>query len=68
MSRAVSLRLVSTLWYGLRKGGQRMPPVAEARSFADGDVLDLPGSPRIVYAPGHTRARARSISRSAAPC
>jgi glyoxylase-like metal-dependent hydrolase (beta-lactamase superfamily II) len=54
MSRAVSRRLVSTLWYGLRKGGVRMPPVTEARSFADGDVLDLPGSPRIVYAPGHT--------------
>jgi len=54
MSPGFSRRLLSTLWYGLRKSGVRMPPVAEARSFADGDVLDLPGSPRIVYAPGHT--------------
>jgi glyoxylase-like metal-dependent hydrolase (beta-lactamase superfamily II) len=54
MDRGFSRRLLSTLAYGLRKGGIRMPPVAEARAFADGDVLDLPGSPRIVHAPGHT--------------
>ena len=54
MDRGFSRRLLSTLAYGLRKGGTRMPPVAEARAFADGDVLDLPGSPRVVHAPGHT--------------
>jgi glyoxylase-like metal-dependent hydrolase (beta-lactamase superfamily II) len=54
MERGFSRRLLSTLVYGLRKGGIRMPPVAEARAFADGDVLDLPGSLRVVHAPGHT--------------
>ena len=29
-------------------------PVAEVRSFAAGDTLDVPGSPRVVGSPGHT--------------
>ena len=36
------------------KGITRTPPVAELDSLADGDVLDVPGSPRVVHAPGHT--------------
>jgi len=54
MDRGFSGRLFSMLAYGLRHGGMRMPPVAVARAFADGDVLDLPGAPRVVHAPGHT--------------
>ncbi len=54
MDLGLSRRLLSTLAYGLRNGGIRMPPVSVARGFADGDVLDVPGSPRIVHAPGHT--------------
>ncbi len=54
MDRGFSLRLVNMLAYGARKRGTTMIPVAEARSFAHGDVLDLPGSPRVVHAPGHT--------------
>jgi len=54
MDRGLSRRLVATLVYGIRKGGIRMLPVAEASAFTDGDVLDLPGSPRVVHAPGHT--------------
>src|SRR5215212_5437099 len=29
------------------------PPLREAQSFADGE-LDVPGSPRVVFTPGHT--------------
>lgn len=54
MDRGFSLRLVNMLAYGIRKRGTTLIPVAEARAFANGDVLDLPGSPRIVHAPGHT--------------
>jgi glyoxylase-like metal-dependent hydrolase (beta-lactamase superfamily II) len=54
MDRGFSIRLVNMALYGARKRGTTMVPVAEARSFAHGDVLDLPGSPRIVHAPGHT--------------
>jgi len=46
--------LLGFLWYGARHGGFRIPPVREVMNFADGDVLDLPGSPRIIHIPGHT--------------
>lgn len=38
----------------LAKGILRTPPVAELDQLADGEVLDVPGSPRVVHAPGHT--------------
>ena len=38
----------------LRKGVLRVPPVAQLDRLADGEVVDVPGSPRVVHAPGHT--------------
>ena len=32
----------------------RVPPVARLDELADGEVLDVPGAPRVVHAPGHT--------------
>ena len=46
--------LLSFLWYSGRHGGLRIPPVTEVATFADGEILDLPGSPRIIHTPGHT--------------
>jgi len=40
--------------YGLRKGAMRTKPVAEVVEVSDGDVLDLPGAPRIIGLPGHS--------------
>jgi glyoxylase-like metal-dependent hydrolase (beta-lactamase superfamily II) len=40
--------------YGARKGALRTPPLTEVVEVHDGDVLDLPGSPRIVGMPGHS--------------
>jgi glyoxylase-like metal-dependent hydrolase (beta-lactamase superfamily II) len=40
--------------YSLRKNGLRTPHVGEVTEIADGDVLDLPGSPVIVGMPGHS--------------
>src|SRR3954451_11292898 len=37
-----------------RNGGAKPPPIDDAETFADGDVLDVPGSPRAVHTPGHT--------------
>jgi glyoxylase-like metal-dependent hydrolase (beta-lactamase superfamily II) len=37
-----------------RKGAPKVPPVKEVTTFADGDVLDVPGSPRVIFTPGHT--------------
>jgi glyoxylase-like metal-dependent hydrolase (beta-lactamase superfamily II) len=38
----------------IRDGGARMTGVDGAETFADGDVLDVPGSPRVIATPGHT--------------
>jgi glyoxylase-like metal-dependent hydrolase (beta-lactamase superfamily II) len=46
--------LLRFLWYAGRKGGLRVKPVTEVRTYADGEVLALPGSPRIIHIPGHT--------------
>jgi glyoxylase-like metal-dependent hydrolase (beta-lactamase superfamily II) len=42
------------LWFSARHGGLRMRPFGEVATFADGDVLDAPGRPRIIHLPGHT--------------
>ncbi|TXS00680.1 MBL fold metallo-hydrolase [Streptomyces sp. col6] len=42
------------LGYALRKNGLRPRYVGEVTEIADGDVLDLPGSPVIVGMPGHS--------------
>jgi glyoxylase-like metal-dependent hydrolase (beta-lactamase superfamily II) len=38
----------------LRNGVARTVPVAEASGFADDEVLDVPGRPRVIHTPGHT--------------
>jgi glyoxylase-like metal-dependent hydrolase (beta-lactamase superfamily II) len=37
-----------------KRGGARPPKIENAETFADGDVLDVPGRPRVVHTPGHT--------------
>lgn len=46
--------LAGFLWYSARNGGLRIPAVEQVVSFDDGEVLDVPGSPRIIHVPGHT--------------
>jgi glyoxylase-like metal-dependent hydrolase (beta-lactamase superfamily II) len=46
--------LASFLWYTAREGGLRIRPAGELRPAEDGQVLDVPGSPRIIHVPGHT--------------
>lgn len=51
------LRLGATLqflWYATRKGGMRTRYLTSVVPVRDGDVLDLPASPRIVALPGHS--------------
>jgi glyoxylase-like metal-dependent hydrolase (beta-lactamase superfamily II) len=38
----------------LLQGGLRVPKVKEVTTFADGDVLPVPGRPAVVFTPGHT--------------
>ncbi|MGX5694939.1 MBL fold metallo-hydrolase [Agromyces soli] len=42
------------LWYAARRGGLRPEPVREVVPVEPGDVLDLPGRPRLVGMPGHS--------------
>jgi glyoxylase-like metal-dependent hydrolase (beta-lactamase superfamily II) len=42
----------------LRNGVARTVPVGEASAFADEEVLDVPGRPRVVHASGHTPGNA----------
>jgi len=42
------------LWYAARKGGLKTTYLADVVPVRGGDVLDLPGSPRIIAMPGHS--------------
>jgi len=46
--------LLKFMAYGLRKNAMRTRYVREVIEVADGDVLDLPGSPVIIGMPGHS--------------
>jgi len=45
---------LSFLWYAGRRGGLSVKPVADVTTVRDGDVLALPGDPRIIHTPGHS--------------
>lgn len=38
----------------LRDGITSVEPLADAKPLADGDILPVPGEPRVIVAPGHT--------------
>jgi glyoxylase-like metal-dependent hydrolase (beta-lactamase superfamily II) len=46
--------LAGFLWYSARHGGLRIPPATGLQTVAGDQVLDVPGSPRIIHTPGHT--------------
>jgi glyoxylase-like metal-dependent hydrolase (beta-lactamase superfamily II) len=43
-----------TMWSLVRAGSTKIIPVREVSTFADDEVLDVPGKPRAVHIPGHT--------------
>jgi glyoxylase-like metal-dependent hydrolase (beta-lactamase superfamily II) len=46
--------LAGFLWYSARRGGLRIRPATELKTVADNEVLDVPGSPRIIQAQDRT--------------
>lgn len=46
--------VLRSMFLGLKGGVLRPPPIAEVGDLVDGEVLDVPGRPRVIHAPGHT--------------
>jgi glyoxylase-like metal-dependent hydrolase (beta-lactamase superfamily II) len=51
-------RVLRYFLHSAGSGAIRVPPVVEASSFMDEEVLDVPGRPRVVHTPGHTAGNA----------
>jgi glyoxylase-like metal-dependent hydrolase (beta-lactamase superfamily II) len=51
-------RVFHLVQHMLRNGVARTVPVTQASSFADGEVIDVPGRPRVIHTPGHTAGHA----------
>ncbi len=43
-----------TLFGLMRRGGLSIVPIKEVTVFGDGEILDVPGRPRVLHVPGHT--------------
>lgn len=41
-------------WYAIRRGAARVARLTSVVEVHDGDILDLPGAPRIIGLPGHS--------------
>ncbi|HSP65820.1 MAG TPA: MBL fold metallo-hydrolase, partial [Candidatus Deferrimicrobium sp.] len=50
----VRVETYRTVFSLVRRGATKVVPIHELSTFADGEVLDVPGRPRVVHAPGHT--------------
>lgn len=46
--------MLTFMLYAVRKGGVRPKYLTEVREVHDGDVLPLPGAPRVIGMPGHS--------------
>lgn len=46
--------LAGFMWYSATQGGLKISPAGKLLPVEDGQVLDVPGSPRIIHVPGHT--------------
>jgi glyoxylase-like metal-dependent hydrolase (beta-lactamase superfamily II) len=73
ISEVNPLRVAPQLWrpalwrlgaHVLRGGGALPARIEGAETFADGDVLDVPGRPRVVHTPGHTRGHSAFLLES----
>jgi glyoxylase-like metal-dependent hydrolase (beta-lactamase superfamily II) len=48
------LEAYRTLFGLMRRKGLKIVPIHEVSTFGDGEILDVPGNPRVVHTPGHT--------------
>jgi glyoxylase-like metal-dependent hydrolase (beta-lactamase superfamily II) len=47
-------RFVRYLLHALASGGRSIAPVPSVETFGEGEVVDVPGRPRVLHTPGHT--------------
>ena len=47
-------RMIRFMAHAIGSGAAKPVPVDEARNYDDGDVLKVPGGPRVIHTPGHT--------------
>jgi glyoxylase-like metal-dependent hydrolase (beta-lactamase superfamily II) len=47
-------RFARYLLHALANGGRSIAGVSSVSTFDDGDILDVPGRPRVLHTPGHT--------------
>jgi glyoxylase-like metal-dependent hydrolase (beta-lactamase superfamily II) len=47
-------RMMRYIAHAVASGGAKQIPVEEVQTYADGDLLDVPGGLRAVHTPGHT--------------
>jgi glyoxylase-like metal-dependent hydrolase (beta-lactamase superfamily II) len=47
-------QFLGTMAHFIRRGALKPAKIEGAELFGDGDVLDVPGRPRVVHTPGHT--------------
>ena len=55
LSNAWRPSILGMFGHAISNGLFTLPRIANAHSFKDGDVLEVPGRPRVLHVPGHTR-------------
>lgn len=58
-------RMVRYMAHAVRNGGAKMTPVAEVRTYDDGDLLEVPGGLLAVHTPGHTGGHCSLLAENA---
>jgi len=58
-------RMIRYMAHAARKGGAKLTPVAEFRTYEDGDVLAEAGGLRAVHTPGHTAGHSSLLAERA---
>lgn len=51
---AIRPKVASYFYRGIREGVLNPPPIVTLTELTDGQVVDVPGRPRVVHVPGHT--------------
>lgn len=55
LRRAWKPKIFRFAWNAIRNGGLRPEHVTDVTTFGDGETIDVPGQPVVVFTPGHTQ-------------